>query len=1062
LALAATVQVAPSAAAQGPAWKLTSVASPTVFAPGDSEDVIVLTAVNVGEASTDGSQVTLGDSLPAESGLTAAAISGYDAYASGIAVNGSGSAEMSCSPIPALSCTYPGKVDPGDTLVVTITLKVGTTPTASASNEATVSGGGAQSSSATSLVTTGQTPSGFGPARGSVVAATSTNQAGAHANVTTAFALQTSRLDGPPFNPKDIRFDLPPGLVGSIVGLPQCTMQHVVRESEEPKACASDTMVGMATVTLNESLHGEPFSISFPSPVFNIAPAPGEPAAFAFNAQALPVRLDTQVLSNGNYAVRVTAQDTSEVARLLSASITVWGVPADHSGPGQDKSLFNLISGEGSFGGPNSGQTRVALLTNPQQCTEALSATMSTDSWANPGMFVSSGPVPMGTLAGCDRLSFASSLRTLPDTLNAGAPAGYDLEVNVPQDTSPDGLAAPNIKKVELTLPAGTVLSPSSASGLTACSNMQFFGARRGDQEPATPAECPPGAQIGTVEVKTPALPLPLQGQLYLAEPECSPCSPEHAENGKMLRLFLQVVGEGGAGIVVKVEGRSRIDQRTGQITTTFENSPQLPFNELIVKLNGGPRAPLANPRSCGPIASNLDLTPWSAPFTSDSTPSYGFEVNQGCFGPQFTPSFVAGTTNIQARAYTPFTLSFGRTDHDQLLSGLEMRMPAGLLGKLSVVTACKEPQAAQGACGPESLIGHVQALVGAGTTPYLVGGGQVFLTEGYKGAPFGLSIVVPAVAGPYTLAGTTGHGTVVVRASISVDQHTSALTIKSDPLPTALDGIPLQVKAVKVTIDRDEFMFNPTNCSRLAIAGTLSNSEGASAAVSSPFEVANCATLPFKPAFTALTQAKTSKANGASLRVKVASGAGQANIGKVKVDLPKQLPSRLTTLQKACSDATFNSNPASCPSGSLVGTATAVTPVLKTPLTGPAYLVSHAGAAFPDLVIVLQGEGITLDLVGNTDIKKGITISTFNSVPDAPVSTFDLVLPEGPHSALGANLPLKAKESLCKQSLAMPTLITGQNGAVIRQTTKIAVSGCPKRKHAKRAAARRRRSGKT
>jgi hypothetical protein len=366
------------------------------------------------------------------------------------------------------------------------------------------------------------------------------------------------------------------------------------------------------------------------------------------------------------------------------------------------------------------------------------------------------------------------------------------------------------------------------------------------------------------------------------------------------------------------------------------------------------------------------------------------------------------------------------------------MHLPAGLLGRLSSVTPCQEPWAAQGTCSPESLIGHTVTSVGLGSDPYRVPG-TVYITDPYNGAPSGLSIVTPAIAGPFNL------GTVVVRARIEIDPHTSALTVISDPLPTILKGIPLQIKQVEVTIDRPGFTFNPTNCSRLPITATISSEQGASAAVSVPFQVANCATLPFKPTFTVAAQAHTSKANGASLHVRVTSGAGQANIGKVKVDLPKQLPSRLTTLQKACMDATFNANPASCPAGSVVGSATASTPVLKSPLSGPAYLVSHAGAAFPDLVIVLQGEGITLDLVGNTDIKRGITIATFNTVPDAPIWTFDLWLPEGPHSVLGANLPPKARGTLCRQALVMPTLITGQNGAAVRQATRIAVSGCPR-----------------
>jgi hypothetical protein len=253
----------------------------------------------------------------------------------------------------------------------------------------------------------------------------------------------------------------------------------------------------------------------------------------------------------------------------------------------------------------------------------------------------------------------------------------------------------------------------------------------------------------------------------------------------------------------------------------------------------------------------------------------------------------------------------------------------------------------------------------------------------------------------------------------------------------------------VNVSIDKAGFIFNPTNCSQLHVTGTVSGdmpdgSQGAAAPGSSPFAVAGCKNLPFKPKFTAITQAKTSKPAGAYLHVKVASSPGQANIAKVKVNLSTQLPSRLSTLQKACIAAVFEANPANCPAGSVVGTGTAVTPILKNALTGPAYLVSHGNAAFPDLEIVLQGEGITLILDGSTQIKKGITSSIFRSVPDAPISTFDLVLPEGPHSALTAN------GGLCKSKLNMPTALTGQNGAVIKQTTKIAVSGCRKHKASK------------
>jgi hypothetical protein len=821
-------------------------------------------------------------------------------------------------------------------------------------------------------------------------------------------------------------------------------MSQVLVQAVNADACPRDTMVGMATLIIQAG-KGLQNLEAFTTPVYNIAPAPGEPAAFAFDAITFPVRLDTSVLSAGDYGIRVTVPEISEAAMTLSTSVTIWGVPADHSGPG--------INGEEDFfgeswGSPNPGQTRVPLLTNPQQCSSPSSATLATDSWSDPGVFV---PVSSstGTFTGCNELSFGSSFSMLPDTFQAGAPAGYTLSLQVPQDTSPDGLATPNVKKVVTTLPLGTVISPSAATGLNACSTTQFYGSGPREARSATPGECPVNSQVGTVSITTPALDLPLTGAVFLGEPECGPCTPGDAASGRMVRLFVQVVGKGESGIVVKLEGRAQIDQQTGQVTAFFEENPQLPFNEFELKLGGGERATLANPRVCGSASTTLDLTPWSAPFTSDSTSFSTFGVT-GCQSPRFSPSFVTGMTSNQAGGFSPFTLSLGRSDSDEFLNRLQLRMPPGLLGMVSSVPLCGEPQASQGTCSEQSLIGHTNVETGPGADPFLVEGGKVFLTGPYDGAPYGLSIIVPAQAGPYTLSGTTGNGTVVVRAEINVDPITAALTVTTDPLPRMLDGIPLQLRSVNVTIDRPNFTFNPTNCNALSSIGTLSSSEGLGSAVTTHFQVTNCAALGFKPGFTVSTSGHTSRAAGASLDAKVTypnnAQGSQANIAKVKVDLPKQLPARLTTLQKACPADTFNANPATCPAGSIVGIVRAATPVLPVMLSGPVYFVSHGGEQFPSLIVILQGDGVRVDLTGTTFISKaGITSSTFSSVPDVPIHSFELYLPEGPHSALAA------VGNLCKDKLAMPTSFVAQNGAEIHESTKIAVTNCPTTKRARK-----------
>ncbi len=544
----------------------------------------------------------------------------------------------------------------------------------------------------------------------------------------------------------------------------------------------------------------------------------------------------------------------------------------------------------------------------------------------------------------------------------------------------------------------------------------------------------PPASKIGDVEVTTPLLEHPLEGSIYVAAQGDNPF-------GSLLAIYVTAAGD---GVVLKLAGHVQADPATGQLTATFDENPQLPFSDLKLRFYEGPRAALITPPRCGNHVPGVKLTGWNGATVLPSvTP---FPIISGCSSPGFSPSFVAGTTNNPAGSFAPFVTTVTLPDGDQPLGAISVKTPPGLLGMLSQVPLCTEAQAAQTACPAASLIGHVTAVAGPGPDPVTVSGGQVFLTGPYKGAPFGLLIVVPAVAGPFNL------GNVAVRATINADPHTAQITITSDPLPTILQGIPLDVRAVNVTIDRSNFMFNPTSCAPLSSSATIASSEGASASLSSRFQAADCASLAFKPKFTVSTHAHASHTNGASLHVKVALTSGQANIAKVAVKLPVQLPSRLTTLRLACVAAVFDANPANCPAGSIVGTAKGLTPVLPVPVSGPAYLVSHGGEAFPDLVVVLQGDGVRLDLVGNTSITHGITSSTFASVPDAPVSSFELNFPTGPHSVLGPNLPAKANGSFCSTKLVMPTTITAQNGAQVVQSTKIAVTGCPKAKPTKKA----------
>jgi hypothetical protein len=680
---------------------------------------------------------------------------------------------------------------------------------------------------------------------------------------------------------------------------------------------------------------------------------------------------------------------------------------------------------------------------------------MRANSWQAPLVYEGADAKLPG-ITGCGRLDFKPSMVVQPTSTASDSPSGLHVELNVPQNEDPTGLAEADLKDATVTLPAGWTVNPSSANGLAGCPLLrgnEGHGGQTGiDLENAEPARCPEASKVGTVRIKTPLLEEELTGGVYVAQQGNAGAAQGENPFGSLLALYIAAEAP-ERGVVVKLAGHVQLDPVTGQLTTTFDENPQLPFETLKLDLSRGERSPLATPRSCGSYQPTALLEPFShqgapgeegtpdaEPLIAPSVITSGPRGSSCSATSDFSPSFAAGTTNPQSGNFSPFTMTLTRQDGEQRFSSVAMTMPPGLEGMISTVPLCPEPQANAGTCPAASQIGHVTVQAGVGSEPItLPEPGRpedpVYLTQAYDGAPFGLAIVAPAEAGPFNL------GAVVTRAKLQVDPRTAQVSVQSSPLPTILQGVPVDVRAINVTIDRPSFTFNPTNCEPLTVAGGIGSAEGALANVSSHFQAANCAALPFNPSFTVSTSGKTSKAGGASLRVKLTQKPGEANIHKVDLQLPLALPSRLTTLQKACSEAQFNANPDGCPAGSVIGAATARSPLLQAPLTGPAYLVSHAAAAFPDVVFVLQGDErggvIRIDVVGNTDIKKGITYSRFESVPDTPISSFETTLPEGPHSALAAN------GNLCAQSLVMPTTLVGQNGAQVKRNTKISVTGC-------------------
>jgi hypothetical protein len=1014
---------------------------------------------------------------------------------------GAGRSEIECSSETAVNADSAAEAISFEAVVDTSVVKEG----AKLENTAQVSGGGAAAQQTSDAALVSATPAPFGvnnfTAATFDAAGETYTQAGGHPYAaTTSFFFNTvptfdkgeqDTTPVPPGNLKDVDVKLPAGFIGNPQAAKRCSQAEFTSgEPGGPKqgygSCPAESQVGTAWVYYHYA-GAEPEKVA----VYDLVPPAGAPAEFGFIFDNVPIRLDAHVVreagEHGEYRVTVLSADVNEIYPIYGVTLSLWGVPGEASHNAErfeTKTKRGVADGEGER----------PFLTNPTDCaaeaeaTEAEQAeaaetnaaprvralspitTIAVDSWQSPGGLNAQGdPLnPDGEpswrestaasprVTGCGQLNFSEppTVEFAPTaeggTTAVDQPSGYTFELRVPQDQSPSGLATPVLKDVSVTLPQGVSISPSDANGLESCgllsSNQPAIGL-----ESIAPGLCREASQIGTVKIKSPLLENELQGRVYIGNPECSPCSASDAEHGKLFKLFIEAEG---SGVRVKLAGTASTNPSTGQVSTTFEDNPQLPFETLVLTLKNGPRAPLANPQTCGSYSTSAELTPWSAgaalPTDGEisgtptlETQSSPFVVSRNGAGEAcpasdpFHPGLQAGTESSTAGAYSPFTLTFKREDGEQDLSGITVQTPPGLVGKVAGVTRCAEPQAGQGTCPESSRIGTATSAAGSGPDPYVVSG-PVYLTQGYKGAPFGLSIAVPAKAGPFDL------GTVIVRAAINVNPFTAALTVTSDPLPQSIDGVPFRLKVVRVEVNRSEFMLNPTNCEGKSITAQLTGApvkpgEGAASfEASAPFTASSCSSLTFTPTFSATTEAKTSKADGASLVVKVGQKKGEANIHKVEVQLPYALPARLTTLQKACTEAQFNANPAGCPEASNVGYAKATTPLLSAPLEGPAYLVSHGNAAFPDLEFLLQGEGVHVTLDGKTDVKKGITYSRFETVPDAPIDSFETAFPEGPHSVLAAN------GNLCTQSLIAPTTIVAQNGMQTTQQTKIAVTGCP------------------
>jgi hypothetical protein len=1064
-----------SAWAAGPVLAVTSVADTTV-APDTNLDYFIAVR-NVGDASTDGSEVDLTITLPQH--VTAVSVSAVF----GFSCSGSGGAPIDGASV--VTCSMAGTIDPGALPPgLALTVHVDSAASGVVTSSLQLTGGGAPPASTVDPTTVSATPLGFGidgfdAQVFSDPQGDPSMQAGGHPYaITTAFDFNTmtnsALTSPPPYTPtngdlwpaeptKDAVVDLPPGFIGNPSVVTQCSLADLSHTSGLSSAplCAPSSQVGTAIVRLN--IFGF-FGESALLPVFDIAPPPGVPARFGFSVAGVVIALDAQLRSNGDYGLSVTARNISQGVAIAGNSITFWGVPAD---PVHDR---QRSCPEGTPSPCSAGIAPKAFLRNPTYCPPAgtgLTTSLHIDSWVHPATFTADGSpdladprwksassishLPPGYPAlpspgqgnwgpiqgptGCEKVPFDPTLDARPvGEARASTPAGFQFDLQLPQSDDPTLPGEGDLRTAVVTLAQGVHVSPSSADGLGACTPAQIGLLGTSFPEPnrirfstADPV-CPDSSKIGTVRIDTPLLSEPLTGSVYLASPHDNPF-------GTLLAIYLVAQGN---GITIKLPGKIETST-SGKLTATFDDAPQTPFIDLQLSFFAGPRAALVLPAACGTYVTHARLTSWSGktvPYDSS------FSVNEQsdgspCGGPTFNPSFDAGTSNPVGGAETSFLLTLERADRDRTLGSVAVDMPGGLLGKIANAVLCPDSAANAGTCQDVSKIGGVTVGAGAGSNPFWITTGRAYITGPYKGAPFGLSIVVPAVAGPFDL------GNVVVRSALFIDRHTAALKVVSDSFPTILDGIPLDLRAVRVLVDKPHFIVNPTSCGARTVYGTITSADGVVVHRSAFFKRTDCAQLPLAPKMTLTVGSRGHTRAGVStaLTTTLTQTPGQANLRAVSVTLPTTLNALLAVLNRACTQAQFGAGHCA---GARAGSAVAVTPLLRDPLRGSAFFV-RGKRILPDLVVALRGQ-VAVDLVGKVGVNPHTNQLTtrFDTIPDVAIKRFVLRL------VAGANGPLGTTTNLCSARARRATTsigFRGQNGKLVKVRQRLLIRGCPRRR---------------
>jgi hypothetical protein len=813
--------------------------------------------------------------------------------------------------------------------------------------------------------------------------------AGAHPDLTIEVSLNATRdsetgAAKPEGNPRSIELRLPPGRVGNPRAVPTCSRSELVAE----RCDEAQAEVGRLTV----QSQGEELEAS----LFNLTPPPGAVGRLGVSLFGVPVFIDFGIAGREEgYALTARISSLPQIAPIEGAELTLWGEPHPERAP---------------------------LITNPTECTgEALAFSARIDSYQRPEVLSEerfdrdSQGNPL-VVEACEALPFEAALAVRPTSAEADSPSGLDLAFSMPQRSRPRASAL--LEDAVVTLPEGMTVNPATAAGLASCSPVEA------DLDGAGPARCPLASQIGTARIVSPLLAEPLPGAIHLAR---------QGENelGALLAVYL-TVDDPHTGTVLKLIGRVDADPRTGRLAIAFHDLPQLPFESLDLSLFGGPLAPLKTPAACGRFGATAELAPRSRASSSHVVASFEIASGPGgsaCPGGRFAPWLRAGSTDPLAGAFSPFLLRLRRPPATQALGGVALRLPRGLLARVAGIPYCPDAalaaiptgagtgasQLATPACPFSSRVGGVVARVGAGPDPFSLETGAAYLAGPYRGAPFSLVLVAPAVAGPFDL------GNAVVRVALHVDPRTARIRAVSDPLPTILHGIPLELRELRVQLDRDRFMLNPTSCARMRVGAGVVSAAGAAAWLRNRFQVTGCRGLEFAPRLALRLRGGSERGAYPALTARLKARAGEAHLRRLTATLPPSLRLAPEHIGTICTRTRWAER--TCPSGSVYGTAEARTPLLARPLRGSVYLRS-SDHELPDLVADVRGQ-IDLELVGRVSGSRGRLRVTFAGLPDAPVRGLTLRMRGGAQGLIVNGT------DLCRTRLRAAVEMDGQNGAL-------------------------------